>query len=116
MSSQRTQEISIAPEPSAKLQYGSHKRNDTSSKKVILTHGPLGLLSNESVNCSKRKVTSKSPLRVLRHKAELSEIGSTTLGGHFKTGHRWAGQNRPMGGHPGLSCFILPAPLLASRF
>jgi len=38
------------------------------------------------------------------------------LGGHFKTGHRWAGQNRPMGGRPGLSCFTLPAPLLASRF
>ena len=32
------------------------------------------------------------------------------LGGHFKTGHRWAGQNRPMGGRPGLSCFTLPAP------
>jgi len=38
------------------------------------------------------------------------------LGGHFKTGHRWAGQNRPTGGRPGLSCFTLPAPHLASRF
>jgi hypothetical protein len=44
------------------------------------------------------------------------KIRCDALGGHFKTGHRWAGQNRPMGGHPGLSCFILPAPLLASRF
>jgi hypothetical protein len=43
-------------------------------------------------------------------------VDEDSLGGHFKTGYRWAGQNRPMGGRPGLSCFTLPAPLLASRF
>jgi len=52
----------------------------------------------------------------LENSVERQNKQRPALGGHFKTGHRWAGQNRPTGGRPGLSCFTLPAPLLASRF
>ena len=39
-----------------------------------------------------------------------------SLSGHPKTGQWWSGQNRPTGGGRGLSCFILPPPVVASLF
>ena len=38
------------------------------------------------------------------------------LSGHPKTGQWWSGQNRPTGRGRGLSCFILPPPVVASLF
>src|SRR5260370_30780420 len=45
---------------------------------------------------------------------DVAPVGD--LSGHPKTGQRWSGQNRPTGGGRGLSCFILPAPVVASLF
>jgi hypothetical protein len=54
---------------------------------------------------------------VLRREAcDITRIGWFFLSGHPKTGQRWSGQNRPTGRGRGLSCFILPPPVVASLF
>jgi hypothetical protein len=54
------------------------------------------------------KYESGKPHRIL--------IDGGNLSGHPKTGQWWSGQNRPTGRGRGLSCFILPPPVVASLF
>jgi hypothetical protein len=58
-------------------------------------------------------------LGIQQELAQVADLGRrilSVLSGHPKTGQWWSGQNRPTGRGRGLSCFILPPPVVASLF